>query len=86
MVKEFTIADEAGLHARPASLLVQKAASFSNPIWIEYDGKKLDLKSIMAVMSLGATQGSVIKIHVDGENAQEIMDELEKVLKVNFLI
>ncbi len=86
MLKEFVITDEAGLHARPASLLVQKAASFPNPIWIEYEGKKLDLKSIMAVMSLGVRQGCKIKIHVEGENSKYVMEELEEVLKVNFLI
>jgi phosphocarrier protein len=86
VVKEFKIIDEAGLHARPASLLVKTASSFPNDIKIEFEGKLLDMKSIMAVMSLGVPQNGLIKIHVDGENAEEIIQELENILQMNFLI
>ncbi|QMS85768.1 HPr family phosphocarrier protein [Candidatus Xianfuyuplasma coldseepsis] len=86
MIKRFTIVDEAGLHARPASLLVQKAATYPNDIFIEFNGKRLTLKSIMAVMSLGVPQNSVIAIDVEGENDADIMAALEKVLVDNNLI
>lgn len=86
MKREYTIVDEAGLHARPASLLVQTATKFTNEIFIEFNGKRLTLKSIMAVMSLGVPQGGVIAIDVDGDNPIEVFESLEKILNDHRLV
>lgn len=86
MRREYKIIDEAGLHARPASVLVQTAAKFPNESYIEFNGKKLTLKSIMAVMSLGVPQNSIIHLTVEGEDAEVIFAALEKVLNDNNLI
>jgi phosphocarrier protein HPr len=86
MRREYTIIDEAGLHARPASLLVQVATKFPNEINIEYKGRKMTLKSIMIVMSLGVSQNTTIAIEVDGDNAEEVFTALEEVLNSNNLI
>jgi len=86
MRREYTIIDEAGLHARPASLLVQVATKFPNEINIEYKGRKMILKSIMIVMSLGVSQNTTIAIEVDGDNAEEVFTALEEVLNSNNLI
>jgi phosphocarrier protein len=86
MTKEYTIVDEAGLHARPASLLSQAASKFPNPIYIEYKSRKLTLKSILMVMSLGVPKGALIKIHVDGENVEAVYEKLEAVLNEHKLI
>jgi phosphocarrier protein len=86
MRREYTIIDDAGLHARPASLLVKEASRFENQIMIEFEEKKLTLKSIMAVMSLGVPKNSVIAIEVDGDNPDEVFNALEKVLVEHELI
>ncbi len=86
MRREYKIVDEAGLHARPASLLVKEATKFDNDIMIEFKDKKLTLKSIMAVMSLGVPKQSVIAIEVEGEDAEEVFNALEKVLVEQALI
>lgn len=86
MKREYTILDEAGLHARPASLLVKEATRFDNEIMIEFEGKRLTLKSIMAVMSLGAPKDSVIAIDVEGDDAEIVFNALEKVLVEQDLI
>lgn len=86
MKREYTIIDEAGLHARPASLLVQEATKFPNEIFIEFNGKRLTLKSIMAVMSLGVPQGGTIGIDVVGDSPIEVFEALEGVLKDHRLI
>lgn len=85
MKKEFTIIDQAGLHARPASLLVQKANNYPNEINIIYNDKKVNLKSIMIVMSLGIPQGSKIEIEVLEDNGS-ILSEIEELLAANNLI
>lgn len=86
MRREYTIVDDAGLHARPASLLVKEATKFDNEIMIEFEDKTLTLKSIMAVMSLGVPKDSVIAIIVDGEDQDEVFNALEKVLIEQSLI
>lgn len=86
MRREYKIVDEAGLHARPASLLVQEATKYPNDIFIEFKERKLTLKSIMAVMSLGVPQNSTIAIEVAGENAVEVFAALEKILEDHRLV
>ena len=51
--KDFHVVAETGIHARPATLLVQTASKFASDITLEYKGKSVNLKSIMGVMSLG---------------------------------
>ena len=82
----YTVTAEAGIHARPAGLLVKKAASFKSNIKIlhEQRGSEADLKRLMAVMALGVKQGDSIVLSVDGEDEEEAADELEAFLKENF--
>ncbi|WP_018963591.1 HPr family phosphocarrier protein [Coprothermobacter platensis] len=81
---EVTLTNPTGLHARPASLLVQTAAKFKSNITLEKDGRTASAKSIMGVLSLGADQGSRIKITVEGEDAKAAMQALLDLVKDNF--
>lgn len=82
----YTVTAEAGIHARPAGLLVKKAASFKSDIKIlhEQRGSEADLKRLMAVMALGVKKGDRIVLSVDGEDEEEATDALEAFLKENF--
>jgi phosphocarrier protein len=86
MRREYTIIDAAGLHARPASVLVKEANKYPNNIMIEYNGKKLTLKSIMAVLSMGVKKDTTIAIEVDNDDAELVFEGLEKVLNEYSLI
>lgn len=86
MTKEYTIIDAAGLHARPASLLSQAASKFPHAIHIEYKDRKLTLKSILMVMSLGVPKGATIRIHVEGDSPETVYEKLEAVLHEHKLI
>ncbi|MEH7076093.1 phosphocarrier protein HPr [Neobacillus drentensis] len=79
--KQFKIVAETGIHARPATLLVQTASRFDSEIHLEYKGKKVNLKSIMGVMSLGVGQGADITISAEGNDANEALNSLEETLK-----
>ncbi|WP_374723036.1 phosphocarrier protein HPr [Peribacillus tepidiphilus] len=79
--KTFKVIAETGIHARPATLLVQTAGKFDSEINLEYKGKKVNLKSIMGVMSLGVGQGAEITISAEGSDEQEAMNTLEETLK-----
>ena len=82
----YTVTAEAGIHARPAGLLVKKAASFKSDIKIlhEQRGSEADLKRLMAVMALGVKKEDSIVISVEGEDEEEAANALEAFLKENF--
>ena len=75
--KQFKVVDATGIHARPATMLVQLASKFNSDISLEYKDKKVNLKSIMGVMSLGIGQGAEIKIIVAGNDEEEALRSLE---------
>ena len=71
--KEFHIIVETGIHARPATLLVQAASKIGSDINLEYNGKSVNLKSIMGVMSLGVGQGADVTISAEGDDEKEAL-------------
>lgn len=75
--KTFTIIEKTGIHARPATTLVQNASKFNSEVNLEYNGKKANLKSIMGVMSLGIAHGAQIKIITEGTDEKEAILSLE---------
>lgn len=79
--RDFHITAETGIHARPATLLVQTASKFSSDINLEYKGKSVNLKSIMGVMSLGVGQGSDVTITVEGSDEKEAIEAIEETIK-----
>ncbi|AMB99639.1 phosphocarrier protein HPr [Aerococcus urinaehominis] len=79
--QDFNITAETGIHARPATLLVQTASKFQSEITLEYKGKSVNLKSIMGVMSLGVGQGSDVTITADGEDEEEAMAAIAETMK-----
>lgn len=80
--KSFTVQNPQGLHARPASLFVQKAAAFPCEIHVTKGGKSVNGKSIMGLMSLAIAKGDEITIETNGEKEAEALAELGKVLEM----
>jgi len=78
--KVFTVTSESGIHARPATILVQTASKFNSDLNLEYNGKTVNLKSIMGVMSLGIPKGAQIKITAEGADAADAMAALTETL------
>lgn len=79
--KTFVITNETGLHARPATLLVQAAGKFDSEITLQYKEKKVNLKSTMGVLSLGIGKGSEITITIEGGDEELAMKELEETIR-----
>lgn len=79
--QSFVITAETGIHARPATLLVNQAGQFESDIDLIYKGKKVNLKSIMGVMSLGIPKGAEIEITVDGVDEEQAMKSIEKLIE-----
>ena len=81
--RTITITNPAGLHARSASDLVRRANQFSSTITIgrPSDEKKVNAKSIVMVMSVGAAKGSEIELSADGADEREAVDSLVQLLE-----
>lgn len=71
---------ESGLEARPVALLVQEASKYESKIYIESEGKKVNAKSIMGMMSLGLNAGEELVVSADGVDEQSAVDNIEKFL------
>ncbi|HHV27590.1 MAG TPA: HPr family phosphocarrier protein [Tissierellia bacterium] len=83
--KKVVVRNEVGLHARPASLFVQTANKYLSRIYIELDGKRVNGKSIMGVMSLGVFQGEEITIIAQGEDEVEAIEDLVDLIENRIL-
>lgn len=79
--RKFTITSETGIHARPATLLVQAAGKFDSEIILEYKGRSVNLKSIMGVMSLGVGKNAEITISAAGSDENDAINTLTDTLK-----
>lgn len=79
--KQFTVITDTGIHARPATLLVQTASRYSSDIQLGYKEKKVNLKSIMGVMSLGIGKDAVITISADGSDEEEALAGIEELFQ-----
>jgi len=78
--KEVTVKNKQGLHARPAALFVQVANKFDSRITVKRDKEEVNGKSIMGILMLGAEKDSLIIIEAEGEDAQQAIKELEKII------
>jgi phosphocarrier protein len=82
--RELAIINKYGLHARPAMQFVETANKFGCKIEVTKGSLVVDAKSIMSVMRLAATQGTVLKITADGSDADEAVSALAKLVADGF--
>ena len=82
--KQLEIINKLGLHARPASLIVQTAMQFNSVIKIEKDEFSVDAKSIMGIMMLAAAKGTKLTFRIEGSDEQEAMNKMEELFKSGF--
>lgn len=74
--KEVTIKNRAGLHTRPAAVLVKLAAKFQSEFFIIKDGFEINGKSIIGVMTLAAEQGSTLHLKFEGPDEETAAKEV----------
>lgn len=80
---QYIVQDEVGIHARPAGLLVKETKKFNSDIQISANGKTVDAKKLMAIMSLGAKKGAEITLSIEGEDEDAACEALEKFIREN---
>lgn len=81
LTRELIINNSQGLHARPATLLVQKATTFKCEVSIEYNGKCANAKSLIGVLSLGVNKGYSVKLITNGTDEEVALEEITAVVK-----
>ena len=69
-----------GLEARPVAVLVQVASKYDSTVYLETNGKKVNAKSIMGMMSLGLDNGEMVTVTADGEDELNAVADIEKFL------
>jgi phosphocarrier protein HPr len=85
MIKQnITIQNKLGLHARASAKLVGTAQRFASRIELVFQDRKVDCKSIMGVITLGAKKDNIIELLVDGEDEQSAIAAIEKVVNDKF--
>lgn len=79
-----TIRNAAGLHTRPAAMLVKLTATFSSDIYLVRDGFTINAKSIIGVMTLAAEQGAQLLLRINGKDEEKAAQEIASFFEAGF--
>jgi phosphocarrier protein len=81
---DLKVVNRMGIHARPATRIVELTNTFKSRIHFVKDGEEVDGKSIFGVMCLAATQGTVLKVRAWGEDARDLLAALDALFRSGF--
>ena len=79
-----TIKNRAGIHARPAAIIVRTANEFDSEIFLELDEMKINAKSIMGIITLGANYKSVLQVIAEGEDEEQAVSAIVNLFETRF--
>ncbi len=83
LIFNYVIKDPIGLHARPATLLVNLVKSVNSTVTVEKEGKTADAEKLLALMGLAITQGDEVKVIIEGEDEKEAEKKLQNFFQKN---
>jgi phosphocarrier protein len=78
------VINRAGIHARPSALLVQATKNFKSSIYLQKGVDRINAKSIMGIITLGASYGTELKIIAEGEDEEAAVETLVKLFESKF--
>ncbi|HDP34533.1 MAG TPA: HPr family phosphocarrier protein [Candidatus Hydrogenedentes bacterium] len=81
---EVTVVNSLGMHARPAAALVQKTLTFESDIYITFKNNRVNAKSIMGLLTLGAARGSHLTVSCSGPDAEEAFASVAEIFASGF--
>jgi len=82
--KLIVITNRAGIHARPAAVLVQAAKDFKSSIYFEKGNDRINAKSIMGILTLAATYNTELKIAAEGEDEEKAVETISHLFETKF--
>ena len=80
VVRKAKVVNAHGIHARPSHAIVSAAVDFEASVELRCDGRVADARSILSVMTLGATQGTEVEVHAQGPQAEAAADRMVEIL------
>lgn len=80
---DYSIHDELGIHARPASLLVRAASKYPCDFALRLGDKSSDMRGIFSVMKLGVRCGDTVTVVCSGDRAEEAIAEVREIFEMN---
>lgn len=84
LAEQLEVTNKLGLHARAAAKVVSVASRFNARIQLGKNGRLVDAKSIMGLLTLGATQGTVLEAEIEGEDSERALKELKALFARKF--
>jgi phosphotransferase system HPr (HPr) family protein len=85
VTRAVVIVNPHGLHARPAERLARTAMQYKSRIEVLCRNERIDAKSILLLLTMGATKGTELIIEADGEDAEQAVDALAKLIDSGFV-
>ena len=82
--RDFIISNKLGLHARPSAQLTQTASRFAADVHLSRNGRRVNAKSIMGVMMLAAGQGATVTVEAEGDDAEQALAAIGKLIVEGF--
>ncbi|TVQ71204.1 MAG: HPr family phosphocarrier protein [Balneolaceae bacterium] len=82
--KKVTVQNAAGIHARPASLIVKEATRFESDFHVHMYGYRINGKSILGLLTLAAEQGAELELEMDGPDEEEAMERVASLFNNGF--
>lgn len=82
--RDVVVGNPQGLHARPADLFVKLAGKYASTIQVIKDGERVDGKSILAILTLAAVQGTQMRLEANGPDADAALQALAELFLRNF--
>jgi len=82
--RKLVITNRAGIHARPAALLVKAAINFKSSLEYVMDGDRINGKSIMGILTMGASYGTELTLVADGEDEAEAVEAISRLFESKF--
>ena len=83
-VKDVTVKNQVGLHARPATFFIQKANEFKSSIWLEKGERRVNAKSLLGVLALGIMGDTEIRIIAGGVDEEQAVNALVALVESGF--
>ena len=82
--REVIVENRAGVHMRPATLITQTCGKFKSEVFIVNKDAKVNARSVIGVMSMGALYGTKLTLQASGEDEREVLEALEKLFVTKF--
>ena len=78
------VSNKMGIHARPAAMIVRIASRFEGDIWVEKEGERVNAKSIMGIMMLAASKGTILTFYINSSKNYEFQKEMSELFSSKF--